>query len=449
MAVLTYNGVEITFARTMFWDSKNVPSSDGVDYLYTHVTLSVVGIVNPYTLKNQNSSVLPGDRLGGMMKADLKEVLMAKRKHLTFKVGNDIVIDIPTGSAPCDCNNGPNPISAKILQITGDKTALVAYTIETWLSDCSNMLLSNRWSVQSLTDENARTTRHITGVARLRADFMQLAKFNADDFRGSYFPPCPQQFQREMISASLSSDGTQLAYRVQDTELNLAIGSDGVGGRNVTKVEGAVTGGIKVLNSTRVGQALVTAFFKGALGPFGFSKTADFAADKINRVSVPMAKCVVRVTGNRLALKGDLVDVAGAVALERLFPNNDANFGNIFASTVMASAFLTQSIEDRFVELTMEVMPSVGSQVATSFNLLNFAPLMDLDTNVIGTFNGVTLNFLSGNAASLLGNGPVMLGSSNDRGTWIGALLVQALGINCQLPSTVPPNKNWFDLPPE
>lgn len=501
MAVLTYNGVQITFARTMFWDSQEVMSDDGVDYLYTHVTLSVVGIVNPFTLSPQNKIGTTGQQLGAMMAADLKEVLMSPRKKLIFTVGNTTVVEVPkdsaavppTSSTYCDANNGPNPLSAKILDITGDKTALVSFSIEFWLSDCSKIVLSNRWTVQSITDENAKTVRLITGIAKLRADLMQRKHGTADNYRGAYFPTCPDQFKRDLISATLSSDGTELAYRLQDTELNLAIGvcmgqsSSGAGFKNlnVTKVEGAVTAGARLWNDTATGNIAATIFTQGVIrsSPFGLIPgAADAVEHFINRFSIPMAKAVVRVTGNRLALKSDLANVAAAVVMERLFIGKD--FGvSILKGGVMVSAFLTQSIEERFVELVVEVMPAIKSQFAISQYALDFSVLMNLNnpitfpanpgpppspavgaivgaTGVLGLGQGpaqqpqpldrkVALDFRSGDIKNPTGPGPVMFGSNNDRGTWLGQLLVQGLGVVCEVPSAPQPNMTAVDLPLE
>jgi hypothetical protein len=482
MATLTYNGVVINLVRMIGWDSEQVRSFDGVDYLYTKITISVAGVFNPYlnplpsTTTTISTNPLapppPGPNqnaqpfyLGLQMQALLKELLMAPRKQLVFTVGANTVINSPGqdtngNNLECDANDGPIPLRCKVWQISGDKTANVIYSIETYLSDCNNVVLSNRWTVRSHTDIDAFTTRYINGVAKLRADLMRVDNLTADSFRGAYFPPVPQQFQRELVNATLSSDGTELRYQVQDIEMALAIGSDGVGGRNVTRVEGTVTAGVEFPDAVGVRGKTIKAAIAGAAsapatGGLSVWIAGMYIGYQVVNAYIPTnkANCVIRVWGNRFALKSDLADVACAVAMERLLFGQGLTNLNIFG-TVLVSAYMTQSIEDRMVELRCEVLPNVLTNVATAINRLDFGQLMNLNNPVsynaddAGPFNGVNLNFASGDGLNPAGECPTLF-VNNDRGTWFGALLIQALGVSCSIPASPPANATYSELPLE
>lgn len=449
MAELTYNGIELKMLRTINFASEPVMSFDDVDYLYSHITIECVGVWSP-PLDIQSGSPVP---LGLQMAARLKEALEVPRKHLLFTVSGQTVIDLPANLVECDSNNGPKPISARVLQITGDKTAIVSFAIECWDSDCSNTVLSNAWTVRTETTQDAFTVRYIDGMAKLDAAQVNLEGVTADNFRKSYFPACPTQFKRDVISATLSTDATELEYHVVDTELALAIGADGVGGRNISRIEGMVTAGVErnIGDFARWTAAISGELGKGTGGWFNPGAwpfmALSVALNTYNAIATNKANCSVRVYGNRLAIKQDMIDVACAVAMERLFFGPFIGSTNT-ADTVLASAYMTQSVSERWVEVRCEVLPPIATKIATTANAVNFGAIVNVAANYSGNFQGVSLNFVSGDANGPTGDGPTMF-NNNSRGSYMGALLVQALGVECSVPPLPPPNADNVNLPLE
>src|SRR5690349_21675103 len=127
MARLTYGDVELRHVRTVDFAADPVLSNDGVDLHYTKVTIECTGIFNPFLPMDGSAAPASGDTpwmmLGPALKLYLHKKLMLKRQKLVYQVGNDIVVSVPADGAECDCANGPNPLSARVLAYFANKTA--------------------------------------------------------------------------------------------------------------------------------------------------------------------------------------------------------------------------------------------------------------------------------------------------------------------------------------
>jgi hypothetical protein len=159
------------------------------------------------------------------------------------------------------------------------------------------------------------------------------------------------------------------------------------------------------------------------------------------------------------------MQVAAAVCQDRLqfsLPDDQLGFGGLFGfNALLVSAVMTQSIEDRWVQLDCTALPPINAQIqkfgpTTSGDNLDFSGVMNIRDDLIGLYQGgapgggVELNLLSGTNVLNQGDGPLMDQYSgdpkNDRGTWLGAMLIQGLGVSCTLPQLPPDNEPAVEL---
>jgi len=466
MATVTYNGVRLEVERTANLTAEPVYDRAGVGYLYTHIVFEAECIYSPFaTAANRNAGAPDtpgrmGDSLGKTLKAWLTEKLNAPHKQLIIDLGPDNVITAPQvdkfPGVTSDCNNGPQPMRGiAIMEIDGDYAAIVRFGIECWISDCDKIVLSNRWHMRTSTTVDAFTTRVIIGEAVLRTDLMRLAGVNADNFRSSYFMPCPPQFKRDLADGVLSDDGARLQYMIVDREQPLALGASGVGGRSVTRIIGTATAG-SVTDTGMWAQTLhessatlwnvglnfvpylgVTAAVVSLLGLSGNMYYA------YSRIATNRAAASVRAYGNPNALVSDLVKVAAAVCMERLRVLNPARvlgfFGGGGGGPTVLTAMATQGIggSERWAQVEISVLSRISSKVATTSNIFDFEALMVLNNSVVGDKNTVDLDLRGGEGLTPKGDGPVLPYADNSRG-WQGALFAQLLGNACALPADVP-----------
>src|SRR5262249_23195969 len=128
----------------------------------------------------------------------------------------------------CDPGGGPYVEMCKVMEIMGDKTALVAMRIRFTYSDCARFVLDNRWSVRAEVDGQTHlTTRTAEGQAFLRLDYLQSTEpaLQADQFRAAFVLPPPPGFIRKRIRVEATPDGRSLRYVVVDQETWLRLGS--------------------------------------------------------------------------------------------------------------------------------------------------------------------------------------------------------------------------------
>jgi hypothetical protein len=349
---LNYNGVDLQIEHTADVSITPVMDQTGLDLLYQRVTVSMICVWNPWatasfggaTLVNtgsNNTNAAPltgraGDRLGVSL-ANLRQVLLTPQQPLKIWLGADRVWDVParavgaapggqgagagglggmgtpqtqnsTGVAPpgveyqfaCDPAGGPFPEECRILEIVGDKTAVVQYRITFHVTDCSNYVLSNRWRTTSHTGPDWLTTRITEGRAVMRLDKMLAFGYEADQFRANFILGVPNGFIRKEVNAIATEDGRELYYRVVDKQLAINIPPAGTPG---LRVEGHVSTGASwpfhTLTDAIKGaaEAAKSATSFVARGPAGAFFALDDAIAALRFLPTPRAIAVIRVFG--------------------------------------------------------------------------------------------------------------------------------------------------------
>jgi hypothetical protein len=438
---MVYNDIDFgRELRTMQFSIDPVKDPvSGVDLMYQRVTIEVSVVLNPFWFATNKMGAFPegevndrfvGDRMG-LTIANLREVLMTPRKPLHFSVGPDLVIQSPdydtdTGDyLPSDCKNGPHPLGCKVIDIVGDKSAMLFFKIETYVSYCEKMLLSNRWTMSCDIDQEGYTTRTTRGKAVFRSDLLAQTGANPDDFRRFLLVPAQDQLRRINVHVGVSADGTELDYSVTDRETTYGLGADSA----ITRIEGNTTSGgqidITQLKDAMnvIGDTMGSAF--ASFNIFGVAGPAIIGGRAVYNHAIPQgrANCMVRVFGKRYASKERMAEVALAVAMDR--------FGGALKgrSLLVVGAYLTQDIGSDnapFVELRVEFLTGLA-QLA-----LIFSPR----TAIIGAVNLAT-NVDPAGLQFTQDRPPAQLPySDNTRGTWIGSMAYQALASGaCDLPT--------------
>lgn len=230
--VLTYNTITLSLIKTNLIRREPVYSADGTEYLYTHWSLDVTGILNP----GLDEGFTPG-ATDVLIRASLAE----PRQQLTYTVGADTVLSCPANGFTTDANNGPRPFKFNVTRITGSTTFHVEFGVECWVIECNQnsppAIISNRWQSVDQVDEDFLTTKIYRGIAVFRTDMLTLLGNSPDHYRNQIFPPIQLGFKRVQINAIMHPSINSLSYEVIDREQTVYLG-DQHSKYGVTRFEG-------------------------------------------------------------------------------------------------------------------------------------------------------------------------------------------------------------------
>jgi hypothetical protein len=328
MATLVYRGVRLDGITTLSYVTEPVMDPTGIDRRCTKVTLTVEGLFSEYGLGTgkppgfgtEGVAGFPnfgahGHRLGVTL-ATLRDHMMAPRGTLEYFVAGVLVLDAPQRvydtRLPCDVMGGPFPKSFRMAgPVTGDKAAYVQFTVECFISDCDQFLLSNRWRLSDHVDEHFFASLTIQGVATFRKDYLAFAGLQADDWRKHLVYPCEPRMKRASVDVNVSELGDEVQYVVTDRETNYGTGARSA----ISKIDCHTNSGIDLPYKD----------IQGLIGQVGGILKAAFTGDVAGAttglagfiVSRSFTRCVVQVYGHPGADRFYLARVAHAVAQDR------------------------------------------------------------------------------------------------------------------------------------
>ena len=414
----------------------------GLGFLWNKLTISVVSIVHSlWTASNKPPGGLvaggnmgrPGDRMGVSL-ALLPQLLNQARQQLLFRVGNDLVIESPPRlidgtQLPCDCANGPFPSNVKVINIIGDESAIVSFTVETYLSSSNTFCVSNQWGIHQSVDDCGFMTRTIRGRAVFRADFMQLYRLTADHFRPYLFVPADAPLRRVSVDVDYPEEdnGNVIDYTVVDKQVAYGLGASSP----AVRTEGFATAGAHIdLPSAKA----IVKSLPSIVGKIGLAFATGGASllldvPEVLNTIIPEGRGsgIFRVFGKVGANGKDLANIALQMGFSKF---GSSLFGG---KAIVVGAHVTQTVgseDEPMVELRLEFY---ASSILITF-LFNPGSVFDLMNWNIGI---PALGMTPTTATPLIG------GSNNTRGQYVKGLVVQALGGPGQLPG-VPglPNAN-------
>jgi len=453
MAVLEYNGVLMEIIKTHTYEVAPVTDPSGVDFEGVKITLEVDGWWSDMGLGQKQGGY--GLGTGGLFPPppsaawgvrgegvgvslyNLREHLMMPRKLLRYFIGNTLVLISPQMKASgslmtMDMRGGPFPLGKPVVEIIGDRTARVRFRIETYVSDCSRYVLSNRWETTESTDNSAFVTRVYNGRASFRADMMTDDGLVPDDFRRWLIIPVEPRMQRHRVQVHMNPQGTECLYTVTDIETNYGTGRNSQVADIICHVtsgsEGAIQDAKQAImeagNLFGNAAGIVKAAGSGNLAAAGSGATGMIG--KLFNIMVPRTTMagMCRVVGQSGADRHYLARIAHAFVGDRLNK----------AGAKPVSMYLS-------VDWSMHAPPSVDLNVRY-LAPLNFNGGLISKDDVFRPLNWGAV--ISGAPAMTLDYGPEkertqLPGGNNTRGANVGRLVHQALStVLCDGPALTP-----------
>jgi len=234
---VTYNGVRMHNVLTRRWEQEIAYDTSRTDAIGQKYTLQFDGVLHAQRVPVYNSPAyieadIAGDQFSGLER--VRHLLGIPRKDLVVKVGGQTVIDIKPVSGgtvnglTTDIENGPKPISISVTPV-GSELFRVSFTIEATVGNCNaerygeNLVVSNRWSIKEVMDQNFHTTRIISGHLRVAASVFAVAKgWPAHMHKPIVIPPLEDSFRRSRVSFGVEEDGLSCSYEIVDTQVHTA-----------------------------------------------------------------------------------------------------------------------------------------------------------------------------------------------------------------------------------
>jgi hypothetical protein len=216
--------------RTMECSVSPVMDYSGREVLYYRLLLRVQAVVHPLMMATSQPATFiapgpfsrppdyrnpqeSGDPAGLTMR-NLAMQMGAPRQLLRYWINQDLVVESPqrldpNGNTflPCDPMGGPYVHYCRVFEVQGDKLAILHFAVETAITPCNKILLSNRWSMTSETDGRGFTTRIIQGQARFRLDYLIQENFTPDEARNLLMVPADGALKRERVNVTAGETG--------------------------------------------------------------------------------------------------------------------------------------------------------------------------------------------------------------------------------------------------
>lgn len=437
------------------------PTYDGPNYLHTVHTMTVCGIYSVRsTCYAQSGTEVPKadiDRVAGTTDKAIRHYLSQARRQLIYRAGRVEVLRCPDDGSVCDAANGPFPEVHSVKPYGGPGTFQVVMTVRCHVNESRlftstiPVMLSHLWDMTHDIDQDYFTTRTIRGHAAFRRDRLELLSYRPDDFRAYLFHPVPAGWKREDVQVVVDEDNLTAHYQVMDREQASMIRVQGVTRIEAFESRGQTAGGWE--------DTLVEMTASGLDAAFEAARAASMAWDPVRATAAGGAAlargtfavgqafyrnaprghiaCTVRAWGNPNCTRKTLQETVAKFLAMRL--------GNSIGAK---SIVYNHDLMGRFVEgvarYDMGPFETLGEEIAVN----NLEGLM----NVVRTaYKLPNINFPSADSvepitttdaiAAIAGN-QMPPNDSGSRGTYIGALVAQALLAADTTPSrpTDPPN---------
>ena len=468
-----YNGFEFQMVHLRNLQMFTERDPTGYDAIMTRVELEISFQWHPYaTASNTGNAAAPPFNGVGMSVQQLRTLLNTDRAVLRVAFGNDLIWQAPAVNPAtglpfaCDPNYGPKAEVLGLSEIDGEYRGVGRWKVRFWVPGGSNVLLSNRWTVRAVTNGAGLTTRFIDGWAQCRANVVNTEDFdNIDDFRRWFLVPCPSGYLRTGATSEVNPIGTVAHFQATDQETTNPLGADGA---TVGAVE--FTGQMSAGSTSNMRSNKDWLEWAGKVtNGWNFFSLPNTGA-LLSMIPQNVASGWVQVKGGKTVNKKDLARIAIAILQDR------------FPQGTVISAVCTQGVgqaekDGRWVKVAIAFMPTVAVELGNAWAPLNFQGQMILDSTqapallaglptidknnivlagVVRAGNTVVLhgalppdelnpdykNYNLAGSTGLrppTGGGPITTNDTGSRGDWLGALLIQSLQAQGQVPA-VPPN---------
>jgi len=246
--VVTYNGITLFNTQTRLWDQEVRRDPSDTDVYYHLFRFRFETVLHRHALDGDGNQT----DLGSMVTnyKDLQSKLLKPRQTLVIYVsdagGNLQEIfrcrpcagDINTYAGGLmldpehDVDNGPKPVSFRILHVAGAQCMRSSYEITCAKVVCEDnyrtgsgdsisampLVLNNRWSADEAMDDNYFITRTIAGKLRLA----NPAAATGVTGKSLVVPGLEIGFKRQALNFTTNTNGLECDYRVIDRQVHTA-----------------------------------------------------------------------------------------------------------------------------------------------------------------------------------------------------------------------------------
>jgi hypothetical protein len=245
----SYAGIEFVLPHTHDVSTRAVFSGDGMDYLYSVISVDISATVNPaamaYTLADGSPTATP-DTLPATTLAAIRHTLTQPRQQLLITdFDGQTLLQCPGEGFDVDAVDGPKPEVLSIVEVNGARTFAIRWRVTCKVIDCPEgttapLIISNRWQDSHHINEHQLNTRIITGEAVFRQDFLEAIDAQPDDYRHYLLPVVEPGYQRMVVDVTENSNRTRLAYRLIDNERVVHLGETDPrqGGSGILNIDG-------------------------------------------------------------------------------------------------------------------------------------------------------------------------------------------------------------------
>jgi hypothetical protein len=490
MSTFSYNGIDLKMVQLLNYRRRIKFDSCG-SYMWSEHLLTVQGVYDPkatcYSLENNDPANVRKDdgRNPSFTDLNIRHQLAQPRGRLVFTAAGTDLIGNPSlfvdglanddltilespppgeeglhtgqsGSFVTDCNNGPLVLAQQVTRITGTRSWHVSITVQASVNESYRfysspaVLLSHVWSASEDIDRDGWSTRTIRGQATFRTDRLTQLQAKVDDYREALGHPVPDNCQRYGIQVNVAEPGNRLTYVFTDKHM-----SHNILLPNITWIEatgsmqqGRIGREEEVFGAVNIAAHYAAASADIAAGTYTFNATGLLSRGILAAARIPQAignlmptsrfRIDIRVWGNRQATRLELAQAAlkvlqakaPAVATGGIPPAQNIN--------------LTVDLAGRFVALSVEY---VLGGYTTAWNLSGALPVFNPADP--GQFQQTGDKLLAqlpeyfdmeipGVASVKDTPGRSATPEKLTRGSWLGALVAQALSSSNQLPGKPP-----------
>lgn len=420
------------------------PSDRFVECVKT--SLEIVAVVNKVCLATNKLNPKgvgvgnEGDSLPAALR-NISDYLMRQRRTITYTVGGVTVLDVPRKRQDgvrffSDVKGGPFPQAARFTNFAGEKTAVLHFHVDVYDQlDPDGVFLSHNWDSTAAIDATGYTTRTIRGRLAFRRDVLDRVILNGNDdarlppdfFRNTATPPISQGMRRVGVTVNQPATGDELIYVVIDREVDFGIGQD----NGASRITGSVHTGVD-LPVKNLKESLQHG---GAIAKKGLALDIEGLIELGLHLSIPVNfnRGQFRVEGKKGSNKRTLGQLAAALLVDRFTPLfQQGNGGGVVRGLSLSHYF--DSDGNPAVEVTMEF-----------YGVEPTGPSKQLNNDVVFRSSN---DFLADNGGVFMGpnfSAPRLTGGSDNRGTWLRAMLTQRLLRPTErvTPDFWPPDQGW------
>jgi hypothetical protein len=175
----------------------------------------------------------------------------------------------PADGRRVDPANGPFPLALDVVEMAGEGLTFGVHyqiAVHTPATKEDLLVLSHRWEMTHVHDDNHYLTRITDGVVVFNGAEVDASGVSPDWLRNQFFLPIPLGFRRYLEPVTESPDGLTIRYRIRDVDETVVFSPGDSGAAHMDIQESveyvlpwgavAIAGGVGKLQGTTAGRAV-------------------------------------------------------------------------------------------------------------------------------------------------------------------------------------------------